>query len=203
MACETSLTSSRLQFSLGAVFWSTASVGLVLSYLRSFGTQPLLFGLATIPLAAASGLLFGYRFGRTRDAVFWSLIGGMFAVLCAASSSLGDHVRIQLTWVTVGCVVGAVAGIVPRGWTKRCMLSGGVTGGVAFSAMSAVVNPWPLNIAWETTCATVAGILFGFLIDVCYVAERYLRIGRHVIAALLMIVSILTSMLGARFVPSW
>lgn len=194
-----------LQFSISAILWLTATVGMVLAYLRAFEEKDgndALPGLASVGLGLVVGLIAAAITRRWADAIYWSVIGATATFLCAAGYELYAP-SFRFGWMLVGAVAGAGAGVTAPGKPIRSMLVGGLGGGAVLGAFAVAIPRFRVESLLEVGVAIIGGALLGGVVEaICWVESRR-RIPRYITAAGL-VFAVIAGNVSAKFlIPGW
>lgn len=194
-----------LQFSIGAMLWLTATVGMVLAYLRAFesrDSRDALFGLASVGVGLMVGLIAAAITRRPADSIYWSVIGATATFLCSAGYEL-YHPSFRYGWMLVGAVAGAGSGVTAPGKPLRTMLAGGLGGGAVLGAFAVAIPKFRAESLIEVAVAVIGGALLGGVVEaICWVESRR-RIPRYVTAAGL-VFAVIAGNVSAKFLmPGW
>ena len=194
--------SAPLQFSLSSLLWLTATVGMVLAYLRAFEAGETLRGVVAVGVGLLVGALAAAMTRRTADALYWAVLGALAAFLCAAGYDV-IHPSFRYGWMFVGAVAGAGGGVTAPGRPLRSILVGGMGGGVVLGTFALALPGLTGAALVEVGCAVISGALLGAVIEViCWVESRR-RIPRYVTAAGLMFAVIAGNVAAKFLIPGW
>ena len=188
-------TSARpVQYPLQLLFWAPFNVGMALAYLRGYGHQEVLYGLAVAGGAAVLGWGVGWPLRRAGDGLYWALLGALFAFLSAL-----EVPPMLWAWSALGAAAGAVVGAVSGGRPVRTAVAGALAGTGAFAVVLASQRP-PLGteLRFDIVCAVVISGMFGALVEVFWWLERRASLPRYVTASVLLLAVIVGNLLARR-----
>lgn len=189
-----------LQFSISAMLWLTATVSMVLAYLRAFdahqGSDALL-GLASVGMGLVVGLIAGGITRRWADCLYWSVIGATATFVCAAGYELYAP-SFRFGWMLVGAVAGAGAGVTAPGKPLRSLFVGALGGGAVLGAFAVALPKFGAEALIEVAVAVIGGALLGAVVEaICWIESRR-RIPRYVTAAAL-VFAVIAGNVAAKF----
>jgi hypothetical protein len=177
------MKSKRFQFDLRAVLCTMVIISLGMAYLRSLDEAFVAYGLIVAAVGLALGALVGWPWGRIPDAQYWSVLGGVFALISAL-----QIVHSYWAWAATGAAAGAVVGTAASGRVVRTMISGCLAAAIVFSTATAI---FPTSSGTEfyldLISAPLIGAAFGLLVEIFYWLESKGPLPRYVSATVLMV----------------
>lgn len=152
------------QLSMLDNFWLITIVAAILAYVRTWGEATVQQAIVYMVLVLVLGGIAGLIAGQLKDALFWSGLTCLVALIATAGGRL-PSTGVLIGWGTVGALCGAQAGV---GWPSRWWLAIPVSAilGLLGMLLTLVSLSEPLTglVQFDLGTATLVGaILYPFL----------------------------------------
>ena len=188
-SCPTETGSSKVQFGIAALFWTTFLVGLTIAYLQRLDSPDILIdAFFAIVLGVIIGSVVGFVTKKFGDAIFWATLIAAFGYISTAS----DPVYIsyhRLAWAVVGAVSGAIAATI---FTKHIwgnLISSAIGAGLAMAGYYSLAKNLPnsADLTFDVFGAPVIGAAIAILIRIVLWIEQEQKTPRYITATWLLI----------------
>lgn len=187
-----------IRFGIGSVMCTTASIAILLTYVKLFEPNEFLMGLTTVLFVSLMGVALGAFFHRTADAAFWSVMGAMTAFLCAVGEPL-THESFQYAWPMVGALAAATTILLDRFPLTLRMVVGACIGCVVLGLFSLLPSPLAASSAWiEVACGPIAGVI---MVGVVWILET-VRVWRNYSRSM-MVLALAIGVIGGNVFGRW
>ena len=187
---------TRPQFGLGALLWTTGVVALTLAYMQRFDGLDIFLN-AGIALVGAflAGIAVGAITGQMADTTYWATVIAAAVYLAVIADPRFDPV-FHLAWAAVGGAVGASVGAVQGNRPIRRVVVGCLAGA---TPMALFVQAGWMHDGWfDWLCAAVIGGVAGLLVEVILRLEAHHSMARYVTAAWLLL-----AVMAGNLMVSW
>ena len=144
----TSDSRSITHFSIASLMYTTATLAILLTYLKLFEPTEFLFGLTMMICVLVSGGILGACFQRATEAAFWSVLGAMTAFLCAVGEPL-THEAFHFAWPLVGAFAAASAVLFDQQRLPSRMMIGAVIGALVLGIFSLIPSRMGASNVWS------------------------------------------------------
>jgi hypothetical protein len=181
------------QFDVQSLVWLMVTIGFCLSFLRSFGIEIVVEGIAVIASAALLGLVIGLPRRRAADVVYWSILGAIVAFMSVVGAFL-PHWSARYAWVVAGALSGAMIGSVSEDRRLVTIVVGTIAATIIIGLHAAFLySKTGQVLAFDVICAALAGMIFGSIVVVFRWFEERNILRRDSSATILMLLVVIAN----------